>query len=121
MEEAYVHLIDMVSPVEVESRMAGIIEDDDYWDMGDNPASKDADMRASLCFRFVAIQSTGGKMNIQVPDKAGDVVGLFLQSLENLYRQWKRRRRQWWHQRRNEWSCWGKAVFWRIMKVNLRV
>lgn len=35
--------------------MASFVEDDDPWDFGDAPLSKDADVRVSLCVDFKAI------------------------------------------------------------------
>lgn len=37
-------VVDGVPPVQVESGMAGVVGDDDDWNLGDIPLSKDADV-----------------------------------------------------------------------------
>lgn len=85
LHEAYGNIADKVPLAKAGSGMASVVDDDDDWDLGDIPFSKNADVRASICVDFAATQSWCRKFHIHVPAKAGAVFSLALQGLGELH------------------------------------
>lgn len=61
--------------------MAGIVEGEDEWDLGDIYFSKDGDVHESILALIAAIQSQCHGLSIPVNDKAGAVFWLALRGL----------------------------------------
>lgn len=76
--EVYGNVVYKSPPVEVESSMARVVEDDDYWDLIGIILSKDLGVRTSLSEDVAAIQSWCQDLSIPIPDNASAVYDVSL-------------------------------------------
>lgn len=80
----YGDTLDDAAPVVSGRSVSGPVEDNDNWNLGDNPSSRDSDVYASLHGYFTAIPMQCRNMSLATPDKAGGVFGLALRPFEAL-------------------------------------
>lgn len=84
LREACDDAVGKVLLVDPENGRAGVVEDNNVWDLMDIILSKDANVRASLSIDFVAIPVWYSSFSTQVPNNAGNVFELSLKGLEAL-------------------------------------
>lgn len=80
--DAYGGTIDDAALFADDSGVSGLADDDHDCNLGNNPLSRNADVRASLRVDFMAIQTRCRELNLTVPYKVGNVFGLALQALD---------------------------------------
>lgn len=84
VRDVYGDTVDDVVTAFAGSSVSSLIEDDDNWNFGAFPLSRNFDLCTSFSVDLMAIQTRCRKLSLADPEKASAVLGLALQGLEAL-------------------------------------
>lgn len=83
--DTYGDTVDDAAPVAAGTSVAGLVEDNDNWNLSDIRIRRNVDVWASLGVDFTGIHTACCYLSLAVPDKAGDMFELSLWALHALH------------------------------------